>query len=284
MKKRRIITLAAAVITSLSLTTFAQDLKVPAASPKSTVKQNFALGEITIEYSRPGVKGRVVYGEVVPFDQIWRTGANASTKLTFSDNVKVEGNAVPAGTYSLFTIPGKAEWTIILNKNLTLWGAFDYKQSEDQLRFKVKPAMMNDKVETMTMDVADVTPTSANIELLWDKTRIAFNVTESIDSTIMKNIETSLAADKRPYFQSASYYFDNGKDLNKALEFVNKAIEQNPKAFYMVHLKAKIQLKLKDTKGAIATAEQSLALSKEAKNEEYVKMNEKFIEEAKKAK
>jgi hypothetical protein len=281
MKKNNFIALL--ILAAISLTSVAQDLKTPVASPKQTLKQNFAIGEISIDYSRPGVKGRVIYGEVVPFDKVWRTGANASTKLTLSDNVKVEGNPVPAGTYSLFTIPGKTEWTIILNKNLVA-GALDYKEADDFLRFKAKPTVLNDKVETFTINVADITTTSANIELLWEKTRVAFNISESIDSTVMKNIETALAADRRPYYQSASYYYDNGKDLNKALEYVNKAIEQNPKAFYMVNLKAKIQLKLKDYKGAIASAEQSTALAKEAKNEEFVKMNEKLIEEAKKGK
>lgn len=283
MKNRTLSILGVALLTALVINVKGQQLKMPAPSPTQTLKQNFGLGEIDIEYSRPGLKGRTAYGQVVPFDQLWRTGANSCTKITFTDNVKVEGNIVPSGTYALFTIPGKTEWTIILNKNINQGGTGDYKQAEDLLRFKVKPIAMNDKVESLTMNVSDIAPASANIELLWEKTRVAFNVTESIDSTMMKNIENALApADKRPYFQAATYYFENGKDLNQALTWAGKAVEQNPKAYYVAHLKAKIQLKLKDYKGAIATAETSIALAKDAKNDDYVRMNEKLIEEAKK--
>jgi hypothetical protein len=239
MQNRKLITLTGiSMFAMLSFTSVAQ-LKTPQASPTQTLKQNFALNDITIEYSRPGVKGRVIYGDLVPFDKLWRTGANSSTKITFADNVKVEGNAVPAGTYSMFTIPGKTEWTIILNKNLSFGGTDGYKQEEDMMRFKVKPVAISDKIETFTINVADITSTTANIELVWEKTRVAFNVTASIDSVMMKNIETALApTDKRPYYQAATYYYDNNKDLNKALEWVNKAVELNPKAYYMAHTKA----------------------------------------------
>ncbi len=277
--------LAATALAFLNFQILAQQLKAPQASPTQTLKQNFALGEIDIDYSRPGAKGRTIYGDLVPFDKLWRTGANSCTKITFSDNVSIEGNAVAAGTYSLFTIPGKTEWTIILNKNTKQSGTDSYKQEEDLLRIKVKPVAMNDKLETFTINVMDITSTTANIDLCWEKTRVDFSVTANIDSTMMKNIEAALSpADKRPYFQAASYYYDNGKDLNKALEWVNKAVDQNPKAFFVVNLKARIQLKLKDFKGAIASAEQSSALAKEAKNEDYVKLNDKLIEEAKKGK
>ncbi len=284
-KSKKSLVLGLAVSALFSLNTFAQQLKSPAPSPTQTLKQNFALGDITLEYSRPSLKGRVAFGEVVPFDKVWRTGANASTKVTFSDKVKVEGNDVPAGTYSLYTIPGKTEWTIILNKNVTNWGTDGYKQEEDLVRFKVKPMMISEKVETFTMNVGEMTSTSANVDLMWEKTHVGFSVTANIDSVMMKNIDMALApADKRPYFQAANYYYENNKDLNKALEWVNKAVDQNPKAFYVLHLKAKIQVKLKDNKGAIATAEQSIAMAKEAKNDDYVKLNEKLIEEAKKGK
>lgn len=285
MKNKRLTFFVFAVFSALSFTAMSQQLKTPAPSPTQTLKQNFALGDITIEYSRPSVKGRVVYGDLVPFDKLWRTGANASTKITFSDKVKLEGKDVPAGTYSLYTIPGKTEWTIIINKNTTLWGSDGYKQEEDLVRFKVKSSAMADKLETFTMNVADITPTTANIELNWEKTHVAFNVTSNIDSVMMKNIEAALSpVDKRPYYQAANYYFENGKDLAKALEWDNKAIEQNPKAYYMVHLKAKILMKQKNYKDAVAVAEQSIALAKDAKNDDYVKLNEKLIEEAKKAK
>ena len=258
-------------------------LKTPAPSPTQTVKQAFALSEITIEYSRPSAKGRIIYGDLVPFDALWRTGANASTKITFGEEVKLEGNVVPAGTYSLYTIPGKVEWTIVLNKNLENWGIDGYKQEEDLVRFKVKPTTNTSKVETFTIDIASMTANSASIELVWENTRVAFKVEAEIDSKIMKNIETVMGnEDKRPYYSSAKYYYDNNKDLNQALIWATKATELNAKAYWVFLLKANIQLKLKDKKGATASAEQVIALAKEDKNDDYVKMGQKVIEDAKK--
>ncbi len=283
MNRMKVLT-SAALFGIFTLTANAQ-LKLPAPSPTQTLDQNFALSNIKIEYSRPSAKGRVVFGDVVPFGKIWRTGANASTKITFGEDVKVEGSALAAGTYALYTVPNKDGWEILFYNDLKLGGnVADYKTENEVLRVKAKPVAISNKVETFTINVADIASSSANIELLWENTRVAFGVVSDIDSKVMKNIETSLAADARPYFQAAGYYYDNNKDLNKALEWVNKAVEQNPKAFYMVHLKAKIQLKLKDYKGAIATAEQSTILAKEAKNDDYVAMNQKLIAEAQKGK
>jgi tetratricopeptide (TPR) repeat protein len=270
-----------AAISASSLT--AQTLKVPAPSPSQTVKQAFALSDITIEYSRPGVKNRVIYGDLVPFGKVWRTGANSATKITFGEDIKLEGNAVTAGTYALYSIPNKESWEIMLYKDLTLGGNVeDYKKENEVLRFVVKTKALNDKVENFTIDISDITSTTANIDLNWDKTRVSFAVTADIDAKIMKNIETSLKADTRPYYQAANYYFETNRDLAKALEWVNKGIEQNPKAYWMYNLKAKIQVKLNDKKGAVASAEQLIILAKEDKDETYVKMGEKLIAENKK--
>ena len=281
---QKIKTLSAAVaITAITSTAVNAQLKTPAPSPLQTVKQAFALSDITVEYSRPGAKGRVIYGDVVPYGKIWRTGANGATKITFGEDVKVEGNDVKAGTYALYTVPNKDSWEIMLYKDLTLGGnVADYKKENELVRFIVKPKALNDKVETFSIDIADVTSSSANVELNWEKTRVSFNVVADIDSKIMKNIETSLAADTRPYFQAANYYYENNKDLAKASEWIEKAIASNPKAFWMVMLKAKIQVKQKDTKGAVATAEQVIAIATEAKNDDYVAMAKKLIAENKK--
>lgn len=286
MKSKKLTVLAVSAIFGLfTLTADAQQLKVPAPSPLQTLDQSFALSSIKIEYSRPSVKGRTVYGDLVPFGKVWRTGANASTKITFGEDVTVEGKPLTAGTYALYTIPGKESWDIIFYKDLTLGGnVAEYKSENEVLKIQVKPSALANMVETFTINVADMTSSTANIQLDWEKTRVSFKVVADIDSKIMKNIEAAVEKDNRPYFQAASYYYESGKDMNKALGWVNKAIEQNPKAFYIYHLKAKIQMKLKDYKGAISTAEQSIALAKEAKNDDYVKMNEKLIEEAKKAK
>ena len=266
----------------LPIVGWGQTFKAPVNSPLQSIKQNFALGEIAIEYSRPSLRDRVAFGEIVPFDKLWRTGANACTKITFSDNVLLDGHLVMAGTYALFTIPGKKEWVVILNKNTKQSGTGSYKEEEDLLRFNVKPMPLLDKVETLTISIDAVRQTNALINISWDNTRIGFPVVANIDSIMMKNIESALSPeDKRPYFQAANYYFENNKDLGKALEWVNKAIDNNPKAFFMVHLKAKILMKQKDYAAAIAAAELSMQLAKDAKNDDYIQLNQKLIDEAK---
>lgn len=274
---------AAVALTVATGTSLQAQLKVPAPSPSQTLKQAVGLSEITIEYSRPSAKGRVIYGDVVPFGKIWRTGANAATKITFGEDVKVEGNAVTAGTYALYTVPNKDNWEVMLYKDLSLGGnVADYKKENEVARFTVKSKTVSDKVETFTIDVADVASNSANIELSWEKTKVVFSVTADIDSKIMKSIESNVINDNRPYFQAASYYYDNNKDLAKASEWADKAIAANPKAFWIVLLKAKIQAKQNDKKGAVATAEQVIALATEAKNDDYVAMAKKLIAENKK--
>lgn len=283
LNKFKTLTTAFAVTAIISGGVQAQALKVPAPSPLQTVKQAFALSDISIEYSRPGVKGRTIYGDVVPFGKIWRTGANGATKITFGEDVKVEGLDVKAGTYALYSIPNKDNWELMLYKDLTLGGnVAEYKKENEYIRFIVKAHNLNDKIETFSILVADITPSKATIELIWEKTRVAFSVEADIDSKIMKGIEANVVKDNRPYFQAASYYYENNKDLVKAAEWVDKAIAANPKAYWIVLLKAKIQAKQKDSKGAIATAEQVIAMATEDKNDDYVTMAKKLIAENKK--
>ena len=276
--------IASAIVFSVStLVGQAQTLKTPAPSTAQTVKQAFGLGDITLDYSRPSAKGRVIFGEVVPFGKLWRTGANAATKITFSDDVTLEGKAVKAGTYAIYTVPNKDSWEVILYSDLTMGGnTSNYKAENEVIRVVVKPTALTKSVETFTINLSDVTATSTTLEFIWEKTSVPVKITTEIDSKIMKNIETSLAADSRPYFQAASYYYDNNKDLNQALIWVNKAVEQNPKAFWVTMLKARIELKLNDKKAAIATAEKTAALATEAKNDDYVRMANDLIAEAKK--
>lgn len=282
LNKMKSIAAALMLTAALSTNVIAQQLKVPAASPAQTIKQAFGLSEIMIDYSRPGVKNRVVFGDVVPFGKIWRTGANNATKVTFGDDVKVEGTEIKAGTYAIYTIPNKESWEIMLYKDLTLGGnVADYKMENEVLRFKVKTIAISNKVETFTMGVNDITPTSANIELMWENTKVMFAVMTEIDSKIMKNIESNVVKDNRPYYQAASYYFENNKDLKTALDWVNKAMVVNPKAYWIVLLKAKIQLKLNDKKGAIETANLVIKLATEDKDDSYVKQAEKLITSAK---
>ena len=284
MIKTKKVFLALALVTGslFTLHVHAQQLKVPAPSPLQTVKQNFALGEVSFEYSRPGCKGRVIFGDVVPFGKIWRTGANGTTKITFTDDVKLEDKDVKAGTYGLYTIPNKDSWDIMLYKDLTLGGnVADYKQENEVLHLKVMPTVLSYKVESFTMNMADLTSSSATLELLWENTRVPVKITTDIDSRIMKGIDANVVADNRPYFQAANYYYENNKDLKTALGWVNKALEQNPKAFYMMLLKAKIEYKLKDKVAGKASAEKTIAMATEAKNDDYVAMAKKLMNENK---
>ncbi len=273
-------------IAAVSMTSVqAQLLKTPAPSPMQTVKQAFALSDITVEYSRPSAKGRKVFGEVVPFEKIWRTGANASTKITFGEDVEVKGTKIAAGTYALYTIPNKKSWEVMLYKDLKLGGnTAEYKKENEVLRFVVKPESMKEHVETFTINITDIRPNTCNIALMWEKTRVVFDVVADIDSKIMKNIENAAAADTLNYYVAANYYYENGKDLNKAYEWVKKAAEKNPKAYWVMNLQSKIEYKLKNYDAAIASAEKVIALAKDAKNDEYVKFGEDMIAKSKKAK
>ncbi|MEA5260227.1 DUF2911 domain-containing protein [Arcicella aquatica] len=264
-------------IFTLNTSLNAQGIKTPAPSPTQTIKQDFALSSIEVVYSRPNIRGRVVFGDLAPFGKLWRTGANAATRVTFGEDVKVGGVALKAGTYVLYTIPNKDEWEVIFNKGLNNWGIDGYKAEEDVAKFKVKPTTLANSVETFTIEIANLTASSADIEISWEKTAIAIPVTADIDGKITKAIETALAVDSRPYFQAASYYFETGKDLNKALAWADKAVEQTPKAYWIMHLKAKIQAKLGNKAVAIETAKKSIELAKEANNMDYVALNEKLI-------
>ncbi|MFN8345608.1 MAG: DUF2911 domain-containing protein [Spirosomataceae bacterium] len=255
----------------------AQGIKTPAPSPTQTLKQDFALSSIEINYSRPAAKGRKIFGDLVPFGKIWRTGANAATKVTFGEDVKVGGMPVKAGSYAIYSVPTADEWEIIINKGANNSGLTGYKTEDDVARFKVKSMQLPMMIENFTIILGNLTASSADIQILWENTAVQIPVTADIDSKIMAQINTAMTVDSRPYFQAASYYFDNGKDITKALEWANKAVEAQPTAFWVMHLKAKIQAKAGDKTGAKATAMKSIELAKEAKNDDYVVLNQKLI-------
>ncbi len=255
-------------------------IEVPAPSPVGTLTQKVGLTEIKLEYSRPSMKGRTIFGDLVPFGELWRTGANASTKITVNDKASIYGQELAKGTYSLFTIPDKSEWTIVLNKNTDLWGNDGYKTEEDALRFVVKPTTLREKVETLTMGVDNITNNSADVSIAWEYTRVSFTVTFDTDSKVVADIKTKMEGPSAStYYQSARYYYDSGKDLTTALDWINKSIEKGGEKFWIVRQKALIQAGLKDFRGAIATAERSIQLAKEADSPDYVRLNEKSITE-----
>lgn len=267
---------------SLAIFSTEAQINIPKPSPLQKVTQSFGLGEISIEYSRPLVNDRKIFGDLVPFGQIWRTGANASTKITFTDDVKVEGKAVKAGTYALYTIPNKESWEIMLYSDLKLGGnVTEYATENEVLRVKVKTTSLPYSLESLLINLGDVQSTSAKLTLLWDKTYVPIQITTDIDTRVMKSIDESIASDKPAYFQAAAYYFENDKDLKLALKWVNKAIEEKPTAFYMMLLKAKIEYKLGDKAAGKASAEKTIELAKDAKNNDYIALAKKLLAEQK---
>ena len=267
----------------LSSTAFAQ-VRMPAPSPTQYLKQDFGLSSIELTYSRPGLKGRDVFGNVVLYDSLWRTGANAATKIKFNDPVEILGHKVDTGSYAIYTIPHKnGEWTIVLNKGFNNGGLEGYKQSEDLFREKVKSEKIPGfKVETFTMEFSNIKPESCELSLLWDDVMVTVPIKTNIKDKIRADLESALSSDKKPYWQAAQFYSDYDNNKAKALEMINAAIKQTGKPqFFMVYYKAKIQSEMGDKKGAIETAKQSIELAKEAKNNDYVVLNQKLIDSLK---
>jgi hypothetical protein len=223
------------------------------------------------------MKGREVFGNLVPFDKVWRTGANSATTLNFSEEVMIGGAKIAAGKYGFLTIPGKDRWTLIISKQTDVTSPADYKQESDVVRIEAKPIALKEKVETFTLQFGNVNATSCDLMLMWEHTLIVLPIMAEIDSKVMKQIDNLMNKDNRPYFNAAMYYMEAGKDLNKALEWFTKATEQNPKAFWIFHQKAKCLAKLGKKTEAIADAEKSKAMAAEAQNGDYVKLNEDLL-------
>ena len=259
----------------------AQQLNTPQPSPTATIKQNFALSNIEISYSRPGVKGRKVFGDLVPYGKVWRTGANNATTITFGEEVMIGGTKVPAGKYGLLTIPGENEWTVIISKQTNVTSPADYKQDQDVARVTTKPEKVPFSIETFMINIDNIKSNSCEIGLGWDNIYTSFPVTADVESKVMAQIKNSMENDNKPYFNAALYYIDNGKDLNKAVEWLDKAYAQNPEAFWVLYQKARAQKMLGKKTDAMATSNKSIEIAKKAKNDDYVALNEKLQKEMK---
>lgn len=254
----------------------AQSIKTPQPSPGQTIKQDFGISSIELNYSRPGIKGRKIFGDLVPYGKVWRTGANSATRIKFTDDVTIGGQPLKAGEYAIYTVPDEKEWQIIINKGSANWGT-DYKQEDDILRVKATPVKLDQPVETFTMQFANVKSNSADLQIIWDKTMVSVPITTDVDQKVMAQIDNAMNKDNRPYFQAAMYYMETGRDLNKALTWLDKAIEQNPNAYWVYHQKANVLAKLGKKEEAKTTAQKSMELAKSANNDDYVKLNEKLI-------
>lgn len=266
----------------MSILCFGQRLKTPALSPFNKISQEIGLTEVSLEYSRPSAKGRTIFGDLVPYDTIWRTGANASTKITLQEPAHIGGKSIEPGTYALYAIPGKDLWTIIIHSNTKLRSLAGeaYDSSDDVFRFDVKPQSINLYVETFTLQFSDLRTNSCNLQLLWENTLVNIPIAVEVDRKIeqqmaefMKNPDT---VPHRTYFEAAQYYLNNDKDLEEALAFILAALKKSPENFRYGLLKAKIQHKDGDRKAALITIDQAYNWAKNAKNANYIQQTKLF--------
>ena len=265
-------------------------IRIPMPSPPASTYTQVGLTDVSIDYFRPRVKGRAIFGEgsdfLVPYGQIWRTGANSGSKISFSEDVKVMGKDVKAGEYLIFTIPGKNEWQFMLYPDVNLGGNVDaYDQSKEVFRAAVTPKTTGEKVEALTFLIEDISEdnTKADIALMWDNTKIEVPFTVSYDEQIMADIKAKTKVDPRNYLSAANYYYQTNRDLDQALEWINIYLSENPDQFWNVHLKAQILAKMGKKEEAIQAARKSMEMAQAAGNDfGYVKRNEDLIAKIKK--
>ncbi len=276
--KKLILSIAAAAISALTIHSLQAQIRTPASSPSAEIKQTVGLTEVTINYSRPSAKGRVVFGDLVPMGQLWRTGANAATKLTFSDNVSLGGQELKKGSYAVLTSPSDEAWKVLLYPyESTNWGS--YTDKEPFASFAVRPDKTPEFTETFTITVSDITAGSANIDLRWEQTKVSLPLEVEFEERVMADIKRVLAGPTAgDYYAAASYYHDNKKDLNQALEWAQKGNSMTPQ-FWTLRREAMILGDLGRFDEAIKVAEKSSMMAQEAGNDEYVRMNKKSVEE-----
>jgi hypothetical protein len=266
---------------SVTLKKPAAQLELPQASPTETLKQRIGLTDITVVYSRPSSRGRVMLGGNNPYGEVWRTGANSATRVSFSTPVMFGGSNVAAGTYEMFTIPGKDEWTVILQKAGEQWGAYAYDAKNDVLRVTAKPVALADPVETFTIDINDIRTTTATLDLIWEKTRVPVTLSVDVVGIVLPKIDQAMASTgKKPYGQAALFYLDQNLDLDKANAWIDAAIAEQPDAFYYHYQKARILAAKGDKVGAEAAARHSIELAAKTTGpakDEYLRLNEALI-------
>ena len=257
--------------------TEAQQIKTPQPSTTQTIKQDFGIGSVELSYSRPNMKGRKIFGDLVPFGKVWRTGANNATTLTFTDTVMVGSTKLAPGKYGLLTIPNKDEWTVIFSKQTNVTSPVDYKQESDAARINVKTNSLKENYETFTIQFANIKSSSVDLQMVWDNVAVNVPITTDVESKVMAQINNAMNKDNRPYFQSAMYYMETGRDLNQAIAWLDKALEQNPNAFWVVHQKANALAKQGKKTEAKAAAQKSMDMAMAAKNDDYVELNKKLL-------
>jgi hypothetical protein len=266
------------LIAAIAFCSFAQaQVKMPAPSTTQIIKQDFGMGSLEVNYSRPNVKGRKVFGNLVPYNKVWRTGANSATTITVSDEIMIGGVTLKAGKYGILSIPGKKEWTIIITKDVNVTSPAAYKQENDIVRVMATPTKMKKKVETFAMQFANIEYESCELHIKWAGTAVSLPITTNIKDRLKADIEKMLQGDKPNYSQAANFYYEWMKDYANALVNINKAIDANKKAFWLYLTKAKIEKESGDKVSAKTSAETCVKLATEAKNDDYIKMGNDLI-------
>lgn len=256
-------------------------LNTPAPSPFSKIEQMIGLTNVTVAYSRPGMRGREIMGELVPYGKLWRTGANRATKISFDDPMSIGGQRLEAGDYALFSIPGKNEWTIIISSKGDQNGIAEYKEEEDAARFSVTPQKTKETYETFTIMFSDIDNHSAMMNLMWENTKVQIPIEDyDLDEVVMAQIKEAMpkAGDNdNMYYAAASYYFNNNKDMEQAAAWIDRAAEINDQKYWVLHLQAKIHAALNNDQKAKDAAQKSMQLAEKAGNPDYVKLNRDLI-------
>lgn len=282
MKQKLTFTLAILLLAGMSA--FAQQIQMPQASPSAKIAQKVGLTDVTVDYSRPSTKGRKIFGELVPYGEVWRTGANGATIISFSTDVEIDGKKVPQGQYAIYSIPGKSEWTVILSKETKLWGSIGYDPANDLIRFQVEPSKLSRVYETFDISFNNMTDNGADLSIKWDQTRVDFRIVTQVDAIVMAQIKELVidtnTTDATLLYSAANYYFTNQKDIPMAYTWITKSVESDPK-YWTVHLKAKIELALGMKTEALESAKKSKELAIEAKNPDYVSLNDRLIKSIK---
>ncbi len=275
---KKVVFIAIAFIASLSMQA---QIQAPQPSPFSTVMQRVGLTDVTVEYSRPSMRGRTIFGNLVPFDKIWRTGANARTKITFSTDVTVGDGSLKAGSYAIFTKPSASSWDVYFYTETTGGGTpqeWDESKVAAQIRVNTMPVEM--PIETFTITFDDMHSSGATLGMMWENTYVGVPFMVPSKEMTVKSIEATMGGPSaNDYFSAASFYYDEGMDLNKAKEWIDKAVSMNENAFWMMRAQSLIYAKMGNKKGAIEAAKRSLTVAKAANNADYVKMNQDSLKE-----
>ncbi|WP_136465366.1 DUF2911 domain-containing protein [Flagellimonas onchidii] len=276
MKKLALFAFAALLTVSVGA-----QMQTPQPSPSSKLSQTVGLTDVEVEYSRPSVRGRTIFGNLVPYNKLWRTGANRNTTITFSDDVTVDGQKIKAGSYAIFTKPGQSSWEVIFYADTNNWGTpqeWDDSKVAAKTTAQVYPLPVS--IETFTITIDDVNNNGASLGMMWEKAYVGVKFEVPTLEKAQKSIESVMSGPSAgDYYSAASYYYEEGKDLNKAKEWIAKAVEMRPDAFWVMRRQSLILAKLGDKKGAIAAAKQSLKVAEEAGNADYVKLNKDSLKE-----